>query len=88
MKKAENHIIVAVHVTNRVRHAAAIQAVLTSYGVNIKTRIGLHEANGRASSPSGVILLEMVGGEKKCCGIVAKLNAIPGVEAKKVVFEH
>ena len=62
--------------------------MLTGYGANIKTRLGLHEVGSEYSSPNGVILLEMVGSEKKCYGIVGRLNAIHGIEAKKIVFAH
>lgn len=86
--KPDDHIVVGIHVTNRVKQAGRVQQVLTRYGANIKTRIGLHEATGRAVSPNGVILLEMVGAKKRCCSIVDALNAIAGVACKILVFEH
>ncbi|OPZ25047.1 MAG: hypothetical protein BWZ02_02628 [Lentisphaerae bacterium ADurb.BinA184] len=82
------HIIVGIHVTERVKQAGEVQRVLTGYGANIKTRVGLHDASAGASKSSGVILLEMVGAEAKCLGILKKLNAIQGVEAQKFVFGH
>ncbi len=87
-KKRNDHIVVAIHVTDRVKQAGLVQKKLTSYGANIKTRIGLHEANGRAVSPNGMIILELVGAKSRCNQIVAALNAIAGVEAKCLVFEH
>jgi hypothetical protein len=87
-KQIENHIIVAIHVTNRVRQASLVQALLTKYGKYIKTRIGLHEATGKAAAPNGVILLELVKAERCTKTLLAALNAITGVEAKSVVFEH
>jgi hypothetical protein len=88
MKSEAKHIIVGIHVTDRVKHAGQVQQVLTGYGANIKTRLGLHEADGKSSSPNGVILLEMVGDEKKCCSILGRLNAIRGIQAKKIIFAH
>jgi hypothetical protein len=87
-KKEDSHIIVAIHVTNRVKQASLVQAVLTQYGKNIKTRIGLHEATGRTAAPNGVILLELVGASRCTKNIMAALNGISGVEAQHVVFEH
>ena len=87
-KQQDDHIIAAVHITNRVKQASLVQKKLTGYGANIKTRIGLHEASGRAASPNGMIILELVGAQSRCNHIVAYLNAINGVEAKCVVFEH
>jgi hypothetical protein len=87
-EKTSDHIIVAVHITNRLRQASEVQNVLTEYGLNIKTRVGLHEATQQEASPSGVIILEMVGEAQRCHGIIGTLDAIEGVEAKSVVFEH
>jgi hypothetical protein len=86
--KQNDHMIVAIHVTNRVKHALSVQKILTSYGANIKTRIGLHDATARTVASSGLILLEVVGMEKQCTGLINKLNALKGVEAKCVVFTH
>ncbi len=87
-RKPDDHIIIAVHVTNRVKQASHVQQVLTTYGGNIKTRIGLHETTARTASRTGVILLEMVGAKARCLSILAALNAIAGVEAKSVSFQH
>ena len=87
-RKPADHLIVAIHVTNRVRQAVRVQQVLTQYGANIKTRLGLHEATGKSVSPNGVILLEMVGPVQRCLGIITTLNHIGGVEAKSVSFGH
>ena len=86
--KKHNHVIVGVHVTDRFTHAGAVQRVLTEYGRHIKTRLGLHDVAGQASSPNGIILLEMVGDEAKCSAILKDLNKIKGIEAKKMVFAH
>jgi hypothetical protein len=86
--KSHKHILVGVHITDRVKHASEVQKVFTAYGAHIKTRLGLHDVEDRTSSPNGIILLELVGDEKKCSSIVKKLSAIKGVEAKKMVFSH
>jgi hypothetical protein len=86
--KSHKHILVGVHITDRVKHASEVQKVFTAYGAHIKTRLGLHDVEDRTSSPNGIILLELVGDEIKCSSIVKKLAAIKGVEAKKMVFSH
>ena len=85
--KPHNHVIVGIHVTDRVKHAGVVQKVLTQYGGSIKTRLGLHEVAGDLA-PNGIILLEMVGDQRQCLTILKKLNAIKGIEAKKMVFSH
>jgi hypothetical protein len=84
----EDHIILAVHVTDRVTHAPAVQEALTEFGCNIKTRIGLHEVDDAACSPNGLILLECAGDPARCDELEGNLAAIEGVEVKKVVFRH
>jgi hypothetical protein len=84
----EDHIIVAIHITNRVRQASVVQTLLTKYGKYIKTRIGLHEATGRTTAPNGIILLELVKAERCTGTLLTALNAIKGVEAQCVIFEH
>jgi hypothetical protein len=83
-----SHVIIGIHISDRVKRAAAVQKVFTQFGANIKTRIGLHDVTESASSPKGIIILEMVGNERQCLTILKKLAAIPGVEAKKMVFSH
>ncbi|HSV26362.1 MAG TPA: hypothetical protein VLH60_00575 [Sedimentisphaerales bacterium] len=85
--KKEHHVMLAIHVTDRVHHVSQVQSLLTEYGNYIQTRLGLHETGGR-SSANGIIVLYMVGGEKVCSALARKLNKIEGVEAQKIVFRH
>ncbi|HNR36478.1 MAG TPA: hypothetical protein PKO36_14950, partial [Candidatus Hydrogenedentes bacterium] len=75
------HIILGVHITDRLRKVAEVQQLFSQYGCNIKTRLGLHEAAKDVCSPNGLVLLEMVGDEKHCLSIIDKLSAIKGVYA-------
>lgn len=86
--KKQNHLIVGIHITNRIQHARDVQEVLTRFGANIKTRIGLHDVTEKFSSPNGIILLELVGDNKHCLSILKALKGIKGVEARKMVFTH
>ena len=72
----EKHIIVGVHITERVKHASQVQQCLTEFGCNIKTRLGLHEVDEKFCSPNGVLLLEMVGDEGLIDQMQEKLNTI------------
>lgn len=84
----QKHVIVGVHITDRIKHVDPVQHVLTETGCSIRTRLGLHEADENFCSPNGVLLLEMVGDEAVHDAMVGKLNQIEGVEAKKMVFDH
>lgn len=88
MAQHDKHIILGVHIRDRIKEAVHVQDLFTQYGCNIKTRIGLHEADGAVCVPGGVILLEMVGEEDKAMDLMAQLNAIEDVEVKEMVFAH
>jgi len=83
-----DHVILGIHVTDRLRNAPAVQKVFTDYGGNIKTRLGLHELAAPACAAEGVVLLEVIGGDKVRAAMVAKLSAIEGIEVKEMVFSH
>lgn len=83
-----NHIILGVHITDRIKHVDKVQHALTEYGCSIRTRLGLHEADKGFCSPNGLLLLEMTDDVKTADALAAKLNAIEGVEVKKMVFDH
>jgi len=84
MSKAD-HMIYAVHVTDRLRQVSEVQRLLTEYGCHIKTRLGLHESS---SAPNGLLLLEMIGEPKRCQELFDKLNVITGIEVKSITFGH
>jgi len=87
MKKAK-HQILGIHITERLLHALPVQQVLTEFGGNIKTRLGLHELNDKEASTGGILLVEFVGSDSRFHEFTDKLNAIEGVEAKQLVFDH
>jgi len=85
----QDHIIVGVHITDRVTHARDVQDVLTKYGCNIKTRLGLHEVGeGKTCSLNGLLVLEFVGTKTKCAALCRQLKAVVGVDAKTMTFGH
>jgi hypothetical protein len=83
---SDDHIILGIHIGDRLQKAASVQAVFTEYGCNIKTRIGLHDVDDRSCSPSGVVLIEFFGGGDEAAAMMAKLNDVEGVTVQKMVF--
>ena len=65
---SDQHIILGIHITDRLKNAVDVQKVFTEYGCNIKTRIGLHDASENVCSPSGVVLIEFFGAEDEADG--------------------
>jgi hypothetical protein len=84
----DKHLIVGVHITDRLAEAVEVQKHLTANGHLIKTRLGLHEISDGSGAPNGILLLELVGEEANADKLVAELTAIEGVEAKKMTFDH
>jgi len=86
--KKEKHVIVGVHITDRIQHATEVQQVFTDYGGFIRTRLGLNDMGSGKAGPNGLILLEMVGDERAADQMMKKLKNIAGVDSKKIIFEH
>lgn len=84
----ENHLVFGIHVSDRTRNAVEVQKLLTEYGCNIKTRIGLHHVDQQICATSGVILLEMFGDESLCRELGDKLRQLAGVDLQQMEFAH
>ena len=82
------HLIYGVHVTDRATQVPQVQKLLSEYGCNIKTRLGLHRVDEQVCSTRGLILLEMFGNDDVCHELKAKLATLEGVEVKEMLFEH
>lgn len=90
-KLRDNHVILCVHLTDRLTEAVEVQKTFTCFGGYIKTRIGLHEVDPTGSdvgSKNGLIVLEMVGSEVQAEKLAQALNSITGVEVKSLTFTH
>lgn len=84
----EDHVILGIHITNRLRNASEVQKVCTEFGCNIKTRLGLHEVADNYCAGEGVVLLEIIGGHEIRKSMMGKLSGIDGIEVKEMVFAH
>jgi hypothetical protein len=83
----DKHLIMGVHITDRLIHAGEIQDILTKFGSIIKTRLGLHEVKS-GGSPNGVLVLECTSDEAKFQDLATALNKVEGVEVKTMIFDH
>jgi hypothetical protein len=84
----EKRIVLGVQITKRVQNVPSVQTVLTEYGCNIKTRLGLHEVTESICSTVGLLILDTYGDEKQILELEAKLKEIKGVVVQKMVFEQ
>jgi hypothetical protein len=80
-------IILGVQITNRTKNVSDVQKILTEYGCNIKTRLGMHDVDANSCSPTGLLILETFGDEKIILEMESKLQGISGLIVKKMEFE-
>jgi hypothetical protein len=80
------HTIFGVHITSRVENVPAVQTVLSKYGCNIRTRLGLHDADNTSCSPSGLVLIDAFGDEATVESFYKELVALGGVDVKRMDF--
>lgn len=72
---------------DRVKTASKVQELLTTYGCDINTRLGLHVAAPDSCSPQGLILLEFTdNSDDKANEFEKELKKIADVDVQKMVF--
>lgn len=64
--------------------AVKVQQILTAWGCNIKTRLGIHDGVLENCSDTGLLILELVGKQKDNKEIARKVALIPGVSSQLV----
>ncbi len=84
----KKHLIVGIHLQNRTEDANKVQQLLTDFGCNIRTRVGLHEVDANYCSTGGIILLELVGDDALCEELISKLGGMDRVDVQCMTFEH
>jgi len=67
--------------------AVKVQQILTAWGCNIKTRLGIHDGVLENCSDTGLLILELVGKQKDNKEIARKVALIPGVTSQLVELE-
>ena len=78
------HTIFGIHVSHRVEDVPALQALLTKYGCNIRTRLGLHDADSTSCSPGGLVLVDVIGDERE--DFYKELQAQKGLDVQRMDF--
>lgn len=63
--------IIGINLENRLEKAIEFQKIITEFGCEIRTRVGLHPSNDDCCSNCGIILLEVNGEGRE---LVAKLK--------------
>ncbi|MEI7474653.1 MAG: hypothetical protein WCK67_07720 [bacterium] len=78
--------VLGVFLSGRHNVAPKFQEVLSTHGCSIKTRIGLHNVADGVCSPSGVILLDVLGSDEEISALEKDILAIEGAQVQKMSF--
>jgi hypothetical protein len=78
------HTIFGIHISHRTENVPAVQATLTKYGCNIRTRLGIHDADATSCSPSGLVLVDVFGSEAE--EFYRELQGLKGVGLQRMDF--
>jgi hypothetical protein len=84
----KDHRIVGIHITDRATHAGEVQTILSKFGKNIRTRLGLHDVNEDSASPNGLIILEAVGTNQEIDALSDELRRLKGIQVQSMFFSH
>ena len=77
--------IIGIKLENRMENAVEFQNLLTKYGCEIKTRIGLHGGENGECTNYGVILLE-VSHDDVAREICAKIEELEHTDVQMMIF--
>lgn len=79
--------IAVILLDSRKESAVQVQKVLTAWGCNIKTRLGIHDGVLDDCANEGLVILELVGEVAQNEEFIRKLNLIKDVKAKLVTLD-
>lgn len=80
------HTIFGIHISHRTENVPAVQATLTKFGCNIRTRLGIHDADATSCSPSGLVLVDVFGAEAEA--FYNELKDLKGVGLQRMDFDE
>lgn len=83
IQRAGNPIVIALLLEKSPDNARAVQHLLTSYGCNIRTRLGINETF--FGEPAGIIILELKGDLQQRKFLISDLSALEKVTVKIVI---
>lgn len=76
--------VLIILIGNRKQSAVKVQQILTAWGCNIKTRLGIHDGVLENCSDQGLLILELAGREEDNKELARKVSLIPGISSQLV----
>ncbi len=80
-------IIMGIKLIERMKTASKFQELLSEYGCDISTRLGLHVASSDSCSPNGLIILEFIDdADDAAAEFEERVSELADVVIQKMVF--
>jgi hypothetical protein len=76
--------VMLILIKSRQETAGKVQSILTAWGCQIRTRLGLHGGTLDQCTDEGLVFLELVGPKDRHAEMARKLNLLNGVKAELV----
>ncbi|MFV0380825.1 MAG: hypothetical protein ACK5KR_01105 [Breznakia sp.] len=78
----KTYFIIGIRLSTRQHNAMELQTILTKFGCNIKTRLGLHDASETHCASDGLIILQACGDDETIKDMLHQLHEIDGIRAQ------
>ena len=72
--------IIGIKLSQRMETSTFFQEILSEYGCNIRTRLGLHNIDGDSCATDGIILLDVKGDEETLEKMTTEFQKIAGLK--------
>ena len=78
--------ILGIKLDERLENSLNFQKILSKYGCEIRTRLGLHSSENNSCTNWGIIILEFTGDEKSLNNFEKEISLIDGAKFGKIIF--
>ena len=79
-------IILAIKLEERLENSLKLQKILSNFGCQIKTRLGLHDIMDNCCTNWGIIVLQFVGDEISLKNLEKEISEIQNTKIGKIIF--
>ena len=80
------NVILGIKLEERLENSLKFQRILSNFGCQIKTRLGLHDIENNSCTNWGIIILEFRGDEASLRDFEKEIFEIENVQIGKIIF--
>ena len=78
--------IIGIKLEERLENSLKFQKILSNFGCEIRTRLGLHNNENNCCTNWGIIILEFVGDKDALNKFEKEILSIEGIKLGKIIF--